>query len=171
MVISGILEHMGVNARSFKGDFDKSEVPFLCFIENRLLLIYAYDEENIYFHDPGFGYGKMKRNSSLLKDVELIEVVTYEKENLLEDEQSEVISKYNVEKKKTKSRIYTKNLVFKEKKLLLKVVAISIVIFLIGLATPYISGKIVDEVIALKDLKSLYAYGFGLFLVKCFFHF
>lgn len=164
MTISAILEHMGVNARSFKGDFDKSEIPFLGFIENRLLIIYAYDEESIYFHDPGFGYGKMKRNSPLLNDIEWIEVVTYEKENLLEDEQSEVVSKYNVEKKKTKSKIYTKNLVLKEKKLLLKVAAISLVIFLIGLATPYISGKIVDEVIALKDLKSLYAYGFGLFL-------
>jgi len=168
MSISNILDQMGMSARSFKGDYEKAEVPFVAFVSSRLLVVYAHDKEYLYFHDSGYGYGKLKKNDPILKDTEWVEVVSYEKADLLEDEQSEILDKYKIEKKQTQSRMYSKNLIFRKKKLLLQVGILSLVAFLIGLATPYISGKIVDEVIALKDLQSLYAYGLGLFLAYAF---
>lgn len=162
--IAQIFEHFDILTRPFEGSLDNAVFPLVTFVENRLLVLYASQDEDVYFHDAGFGFGKMDLNDPRLAQATYLEIMTIEDHDLASNTTEELLDKYNVQKKKTPSRQNTEMLIFKRKRLLINILGVSFVIFLLGLATPYLSGKIIDEVLSLKDMTSMISYGAGLFL-------
>lgn len=159
--IGKALEMMGLTSRSFQGKIDNGTCPLLCFINDHLVLIYAYNRKWVYFIDPIHGNRRGKKE--LFDNLDFIEGTSYLKP-FKKNKLDETLLKYQVQKAKSTSSIFAWDIIKKRKALLYKVIGLSALIFLIGLISPYLSGKVVDEVIALKDLTSLYSYGTGLLL-------
>ncbi len=137
------------------------QLPFLFIYQFRLILIFHEDPKWYTGFDPNFGYFTIKKSDFLkIPDLEVI-VADLQANKEKEDKD---LGKYRDAKPELFSWHQAKLLFNSRKKLWFKTLIVSILIFLINIVPPFMSQEIVDEVLDVKDLTSLWTYGIGLFL-------
>ena len=138
--------------------------PLLLICQNRTFVLYFEHDQYVYGHDPIYEHFKIKKDELFkLEESEFIEARAFVKKDELEKERN----KYYSKGESSSSWNQAKALLYERRILWSKILIVSILVFLINILPPFISQEIIDEVIDLKDLNSLYSYGIGLIL--CYF--
>lgn len=153
--------HFVARAVKIGKDQDFLQLPFLFIHQFRLLMIFLENHQWYIGFDPNFGYFKIKKNDFFtLPD---LEVIVADRE-FAKDKEQEDLNKYRDTAPELSSWAQAKTLFKARKNLWIKTLIVSVLVFLINIIPPFMSQEIVDEVLDVKDVTSLWTYGIGLLL-------
>ncbi len=163
MFYAKICEQAGLHVRTFafgKAKFN-DRLPALAFSKDRCVLILKQDEKTCVVFDGHFGLCTWTQDqlnqAGLLEGLNLSDLSLDQKVVNQNDDQA-------VNEIKSPSLRHVVGFFKKESNLSLLVMASSALVFLMSLLPPWMSGKIVDDVLAVKDVRSIACYFVGLLL-------
>ena len=166
--LSEIAEGFGFETEGYQMSYEHlDEIPLPCMAHyegNHFVVIYKHSPRYIWIADPAIGKYKLSREEFENRWNGVILMISPTPDIFKQNELTELAQQQKAKKKTLWKNYYWGSLVA-SKSSLLKILSITIILQVLGLALPFFTQTIIDQVLVSQNIKLLYIILLGLVLV------
>jgi ATP-binding cassette subfamily B protein len=166
--LSELADGFGFETDGYKLEYSQlNEIHFPCIAHyegNHFVVLYKVTKEKVWIADPASGKYTLDKKEFLTKWNGVVLVLTPTKEIFKHNELTELVEERRQKQKSLVSKFYISSLL-SSKKLFTQILIGTIFLQLLGLALPFFTQTIIDQVLVNENIKLLYAILIGMLAV------